>query len=83
MLWIPFAIVHARKALYPQLDGPGSSTFGYANRNVLESGEQYSMGAGGVTSAVKMDEVEQQALSDESDMAELHRCALVRLRHAR
>ncbi len=36
-LWIPFAIVHARKALYPQLDGPGSSAFRNANYNLLSA----------------------------------------------
>lgn len=36
VLWIPFAIVHVRKALYPQLDGPGGSTFAYANTNLLD-----------------------------------------------
>ena len=35
-LWIPFAIVHARKALYPQLDGPAGTTYGYANVNMLD-----------------------------------------------
>lgn len=35
-IWIPFAIVHARKALYPQLDGPGSTSFRNSNYNMLD-----------------------------------------------
>ncbi|MEO6095179.1 MAG: hypothetical protein ABIW76_05705 [Fibrobacteria bacterium] len=35
-IWIPFAIVHARKALYPQLDGPGSTAFSNSNYNLLD-----------------------------------------------
>ena len=35
-IWIPFAIVHARKALYPQLDGPGSTAFSNANSSLLD-----------------------------------------------
>jgi hypothetical protein len=38
-LWVPFAITHARMALYPQLDGPGNSLFGNANANLLSQGQ--------------------------------------------
>jgi hypothetical protein len=39
-LWVPFAITHARMALYPQLDGPGNSLFGNANANLLSQGQE-------------------------------------------
>ncbi|HKP96707.1 MAG TPA: hypothetical protein VJ385_13200, partial [Fibrobacteria bacterium] len=37
-IWIPFAVAHARKALYPQLDGPGSTSFRNANYSLLSGG---------------------------------------------
>jgi len=38
-MWVPFAITHARMALYPQLDGPESSFFRNANLNLLSRGQ--------------------------------------------
>ncbi|MDB5050897.1 MAG: hypothetical protein JWO30_3968 [Fibrobacteres bacterium] len=40
-IWIPFAVAHARKALYPQLDGPGSTSFRNANYSLLSGPEGY------------------------------------------
>ena len=42
-IWVPFAVAHARKALYPQLDGPGSGAFSNGNYNLLAS-SQYGRG---------------------------------------
>jgi hypothetical protein len=41
-IWIPFAIVHARKALYPQLDGPEPSAFSNSNYNMLDVAGGYA-----------------------------------------
>nr|MDQ3002340.1 hypothetical protein [Fibrobacterota bacterium] len=41
-IWLPFAIAHVRKALYPQLDGPGSTSFSYSNSNLLSNHNQYA-----------------------------------------
>lgn len=40
-IWIPFAIVHARQALYPQLDGPESTAFRNANSSLLTGTSGY------------------------------------------
>jgi hypothetical protein len=45
-IWIPFAVAHARKALYPQLDGPGSTSFSTANSSLLTSRGGYGSGYG-------------------------------------
>ncbi|HLP40649.1 MAG TPA: hypothetical protein VK465_04005, partial [Fibrobacteria bacterium] len=63
-LWIPFAIVHVREALYPQLDGPGGSAYGYANLNMLDLSRSGSYGSGrGMDNAAppESDEMEKAA----------------------
>lgn len=38
-LWVPFAIIHARMALYPQLDGPETTSFRNGNPSLLSQGQ--------------------------------------------
>jgi hypothetical protein len=42
--WIPSAVSQARMALYPQLDGPRASAFGYDGSNLLSHGPWMSGG---------------------------------------
>lgn len=59
-VWLPFAITHARMALYPQLDGPGNSFFRNANANLLARNQSV---------LVKAEEAPVFALADKEDEA--------------
>lgn len=87
VLWIPFAIVQARKALYPQLDEPGTSAYGYDNRSVLEPRNRFGENREAPVSLMMMEDMgepaQSQAPQTEADHVEEQKARILGLRPSR